>query len=84
MSSRCCLCKSLFNRRSYESILTFSSSYRLNSRVAIRDTMALSREGANGGSIPLGSMPHPKTMEGIHVVSIPTSFSAFALPTSDF
>ena len=46
--------------------------------------MALSREGANGGSIPLGSIPHPKTMEGIHVVSISTSFSAFALPASDF
>jgi len=51
--------------------LTFSYSYRLNSRTAMRENLKQSREQANDVSLPLSTLPKAKDMEGgVHVVSI--------------
>lgn len=78
MSSQCCRCKSLFADDPMTVPDLFSSSYRLNSRVTIRENMSLSRDRPEGSTIiPLTSIPQSKTVEGgIHVVSNLTSFSA--------
>ena len=75
MSSLWYLRKSLFNRRSAYKSLTFSHSYRLNSRTSIRETLAQSRERSETFTMPITNPPfgtnQSKTGDkGVHVVSI--------------
>ena len=93
MSSRCCLRKFLFHQRSSYESLTFSYSYRLNSRTAMRENLKQSRERSNDVSLPLSSIPQAKDVEGgIHVVSIfnpphlvlPASVTWFVPPAGHF